>query len=257
MHTIDLNVDLGEGCGNDIALLEYATSINVACGWHAGDAVTMREVIASALRGGIAVGAHPSYPDRENFGRRSMNLPPEEIYAGVQYQVGAVSGITRALRGRLTHVKPHGALYNDAERKRAVAVAIVEAVRDFDSSLALFGLAGGQLVSVAREYGLTAYDEVFADRGYASDGKLLPRAASGAMIEDAAEAARRAAEMVSKGGVKSNDGVWIEFPIQTICLHGDGPNALTFARHIKHALVEASRDGRSQLRRTVIEERAQ
>ncbi|MCA8355563.1 5-oxoprolinase subunit PxpA [Burkholderia cepacia] len=201
MCGIDLNVDLGEGYDNDLQLLEYASSVNIACGWHAGDALTMRTIAAAALKRGIAVGAHPSYPDREYFGRRSMSLSFDEIYAGVQYQVGALAAIVSAIgqEYRLSHVKPHGALYNDAERVQMVAEAIVCAVRDLDQSLVVVGLAGGKLVQTARRYKLQAADEAFADRGYMSDGTLVPRSEPGALIEDVTEVVSRAEEMAVTG----------------------------------------------------------
>ncbi|EDT05865.1 LamB/YcsF family protein [Burkholderia ambifaria IOP40-10] len=236
MRKIDLNVDLGEGSGNDLAMLEYATSVNIACGWHAGDAWTMRTVVKAALERGIAVGAHPGYPDRENFGRRSMELTYEEIYAGVQYQVGALDGIVRAIGGRLVHVKPHGALYNDAERSIAVCRAIVCSVRDLDPSLVIYGLAGGQLVRVARELGMQAYDEAFADRGYAADGRLLPRAEPGAVIHDVDEVTRRVSDLLTTGTVRARDGNRIRLSPQTLCLHGDGERAVIFAQTVHAAM---------------------
>lgn len=247
MRPIDLNVDLGEGCANDAALLAYATSVNVACGWHAGDAVTMMRMSAAALEKSVRVGAHPSYPDRENFGRESMQLSPDEIYAGVLYQVGSLNGIVRALGGRLSHVKPHGALYNDAERHYYTAEAIVSAVRDTDSSIEIYGLAGGQLVRVARQAGLTARDEGFADRGYSSRGQLVPRGTPAALVEDVGEAANRAAEMAAHGRVRAVDGEWVSIPVETICLHGDGPNAVVFAKQIKSVLESLATDSRSAL----------
>ncbi|WP_081259553.1 5-oxoprolinase subunit PxpA [Burkholderia territorii] len=237
MRSICLNVDLGEGFKNDLALLKYAMSVNVACGWHAGDASMMRAVTKAALKRGIAVGAHPSYPDREYFGRRSMNLPYDEIYAGVQYQIGVLSGIVRAMGGRLSHVKPHGALYNDAEYSREVARAIVFAVRDFNPRLVLYGLAGGQLVAIAREQGIHAWDEVFADRRYTATGELIDRDTPGAVIADIEEVVRRAEELASTGEVQLNTGRQIRLPAQTLCLHGDGENAVTFARAI-HAVLQ-------------------
>ncbi|KKB61063.1 hypothetical protein WM40_25375 [Robbsia andropogonis] len=237
-NKIDLNVDMGEGCGNDEALIEYATSINVACGWHAGDAMTMRRVVSLALRGGVAIGAHPSFPDRENFGRTAMSLPPEEVYAGVQYQIGALAAIASAQGARLTHVKPHGALYNQAEDDVELARAIVHAVRDFDPKLAVFGLAGGQLVQVAREEGLIAIDEGFADRGYTPLAKLMPRSEPNAVIQDDDEACKQAIKMVCDGRIRSSDGSEIEVKPQTLCLHGDGAHAVEFARKIRAALSE-------------------
>ncbi|RKE23892.1 LamB/YcsF family protein [Paraburkholderia sp. BL23I1N1] len=151
---IDLNVDLGEGFDHDLELIELASSVNIACGWHAGDPLTMRRVTTEAIRKGVAIGAHPSFPDRENFGRAPMRLPADEVYAGVQYQVGALAAVVAGLSGRLAHVKPHGALYNMAETDEELAFAIVRAIRDYDPDLLIYGLAGGQLVRLAREEGL-------------------------------------------------------------------------------------------------------
>lgn len=241
MRSIDLNVDLGEGCGNDVALMDYATSVNIACGWHAGDALTMHTLSAAALSRGIAIGAHPAYPDREHFGRRSMDLPADELHAGIQYQVGALAGIVKALGGRLTHVKPHGALYNDAEQNVETAETIVRAVRDVDSSLAIYGLAGGQLVDSARRLGLKAVDEAFADRGYLPGGKLVPRSEQGALIHDIDEATARAVEIAANNRVKGRDGNWIAIRADTLCLHGDGPHAIEFATAIRSAIPISDR----------------
>ncbi|QIE30270.1 5-oxoprolinase subunit A (plasmid) [Caballeronia sp. SBC2] len=238
--TIDLNVDIGEGFEHDIALLDFASSANIACGWHAGDASTMKRVAGEALRRGVAIGAHPGYPDRENFGRTAMNLPPEDVYSGVQYQIGALSAIVSSLGGRLAHVKPHGALYNEAERHRHLAYAIVQAVLDFNPELAIFGLAGGQLVRIAREAGLSAVEEVFADRGYMPDGQLVPRTEPGALLENDAAACEQALGMVRDELVRARDGSWIQVCPDTVCLHGDGPHAVTFAKQICAALDKAN-----------------
>ncbi|MBR8186521.1 LamB/YcsF family protein [Burkholderia ambifaria] len=240
MTAIDLNVDIGEGGAHDDALLPYATSINIACGWHAGDPMTMHRTAAAALARDIAIGAHPSYPDREHFGRRSLEMDREELYAGIQYQIGALAGIVKALGGRLAHVKPHGALYNDAERDPSVADAVVAAVQAFDPSLAVFGLSGGRLVAAARHAGLTAIDETFADRGYRRDGTLVPRSEPGGVIDDPAQVARRTAEMVTAGRVQAHDGSWVSIAAQTMCLHGDGPHAVVFAHEIHAALRAVS-----------------
>jgi len=237
---IDLNVDIGEGFEHDVELLEYATSANIACGWHAGDATTMRRAAQAAIRLGVAVGAHPSFPDRENFGRVVMDLPTEEIYVGIQYQIGALTGIVKGLGGHLSHVKPHGALYNEAERHKHLAHAIVQAVLDFNSELAIFGLAGGQLVRIAREAGLSAVDEVFADRGYMPDGQLVPRPEPGALLESDAAACEQTLGMVRRERVRARDGSWIQVRPDTVCLHGDGPHAVMFAKKIRAVLTGAN-----------------
>lgn len=237
--TIDLNVDIGEGFAYDSELLEYATSVNVACGWHAGDPLTMRNTTSKAIQRGVAIGAHPSFPDRENFGRLPMHLPLEEVYADVQYQVGALAAVVAGLNGRVTHVKPHGALYNQAEEDADLARTIVRAVRDFDPQLAIFGLAGGQLVGIARDEGMTAIDEGFADRAYTAGGQLVPRSQPGAVLESDALACQQALSMVREGCTQASDGTWIEVRPQTLCLHGDGEHAVTFAQRLKEVFSAA------------------
>ena len=236
---IDLNVDIGEGFEHDIELLGYATSVNVACGWHAGDPLTMRRVTAEAIRRGVAIGAHPSFPDRENFGRAVMTLSPDEVYAGVQYQAGALAAVVAGLSGRVMHLKPHGALYNQAEEDADLARAIVHAVRDMDPDLAIFGLAGGQLIRIAREEGLVAIEEGFADRAYTPAGKLVPRCQPNALLENDGDACEQAISMVCDRRVRASDGSWVAISPQTLCLHGDGSHAVIFADQICAALAKA------------------
>ncbi|KVE33455.1 5-oxoprolinase subunit PxpA [Burkholderia sp. TSV86] len=238
MH-IDLNADLGEGCGSDEALLDLVTSANIACGWHAGSAQAMRDCVRWALDKGVAIGAHPSFHDPENFGRTEMNLPACEIYAGVLYQLGALSAIALAEGGRLAHVKPHGALYNQAARDPAIADAVISAVHDFDPSLAVFGLAKSSFIATARRAGLVAIEEVFADRGYRADGSLVPRTEPGALVDDEGEMLARTLEMIRGRRVRAVTGEWVPLDAQTVCLHGDGPHALAFARQIRTALDAA------------------
>ncbi|ALD89301.1 LamB/YcsF family protein [Cupriavidus gilardii CR3] len=235
---IDLNADLGEGCGSDEALLALISSANVACGWHAGDASTMLQTVQWALAKGVAIGAHPSYPDRENFGRTEMQRDPRDIYADVLYQIGALAAIVKAQGGRLAHVKAHGALYNQAARNRAQAQAIVDAVRDFDPQLVFFGLAGSVMIEVAREAGLTVKEEVFADRGYNSDGSLVRRGTPGALLDDDEAVLAQTLSMVREHKVRAIDGKWIPIQADTVCLHGDGPHALAFAQRIRDRLRE-------------------
>lgn len=232
---IDLNADLGEGCENDSALMPLITSANIACGFHAGDAQTMRQSVLLALKHGVAIGAHPSFPDRENFGRTAMQLPPEVVYAQMLYQIGALAAIARAEGGALTHVKPHGMLYNQAAKDPALAEAIASAVYRIDPSLILVGLAGSELIRAGVHYGLATREEVFADRGYLADGSLVPRSEAGALIHDDDEAVARTLEMVLNGRVMSRDGVWATVNAQTVCLHGDGAQALAFARRLREA----------------------
>ncbi|KWR88269.1 5-oxoprolinase subunit PxpA [Cupriavidus sp. IDO] len=233
---IDLNADLGEGCGNDEALLALISSANVACGWHAGDAATMLQTVKWAMAHGVAIGAHPSFPDRENFGRTEMQRDPEAVYADVLYQIGALAAIVRAQGGQLHHVKPHGALYNQAARDSALAEAIVRAVRDFDSDLIFFGLAGSLMIRVARDAGLRVKEEVFADRGYKPDGSLVRRGTPGALHEDEEVALNQTLTMVREQRVRAIDGSWVPIRAETVCLHGDGAHALAFARRIRERL---------------------
>jgi len=244
MH-VDLNADLGEGAPDDAELLALVSSANIACGWHAGDARLMQATVAAALERGVAIGAHPSYPDRENFGRSEMQLSPEQVRADVIYQVGALDALVRAAGGRLHHVKPHGALYNQAARDPALASAIAAAVLDINPSLAIYGLAGGELLEAAEHAGLRAVAEVFADRGYRADGSLVPRSQPGALIHDTDEAVARTLRMVREGVVRAVSGEIVPLRAQTICLHGDGPHALAFARAIRQALNQAGVETRA------------
>jgi UPF0271 protein len=225
--TIDLNADLGEGCGDDDALLAIVTSANIACGAHAGDAATMEATVLAALTRGVRIGAHPSYPDRANFGRVAMDRSTEQIEADVTEQVAALDAIARKNGARLAHVKAHGALYNTAARNRSVADAISRAVRAYDPELVIVGLAGGAQIESAQTHGLRAVREVFADRGYRDDGTLIPRGEPGAMIEDVHDAVAQALDLTHRGAG------------ETICLHGDGPHALVFAASIRSALESA------------------
>ena len=237
---IDLNADLGEGCGSDAALLQLVSSANIACGFHAGDAQTMVESVREALKNGVAIGAHPSFPDRENFGRTAMQLPPETVYAQTLYQIGALDTITRSQGGALRHVKPHGMLYNQAAKDPHLADAIARAVHDCSPSLILVGLAGSELIRAGERYGLVTRQEVFADRGYQDDGSLVPRSQPGALISDEEQALAQTLEMVESGQVKSINGVWTPVTAQTVCLHGDGEHALLFARRLRRAFDERS-----------------
>jgi UPF0271 protein len=234
---IDLNADLGEGCGNDEALLGLVSSANIACGWHAGDARTMRQCVRWAIDKGVAIGAHPSFPDRENFGRSEMQLPPEDIVTGVLYQVGALAAIVKAEGGTLAHVKAHGALYNQAVKDPVLADALCEAVRRFDPGLRFFGLAGSGMIGAAERAGLKPVEEVFADRGYQPDGSLVPRSRPGALIEDEDASLAQTLSLVRDHQVKAIDGSLIAVNAQTVCLHGDGAHALAFARRIRERLT--------------------
>ncbi|HKS32799.1 MAG TPA: 5-oxoprolinase subunit PxpA [Enterobacteriaceae bacterium] len=240
MKHVDLNADLGEGCASDSELLTLVSSANIACGFHAGDAQTMLACVREALKNGVAVGAHPSFPDRENFGRTAMQLPPETVYAQTLYQVGALAAIVKAEGGRMRHVKPHGMLYNQAAKDAVLADAIARAVFACDPGLVLVGLAGSELIRAGQRLGLTTREEVFADRGYQADGSLVPRGQPGALIEDEEQALAQTLGMISEGKVQSIDGSWASVNAQTVCLHGDGEHALAFARRLRSAFEAGS-----------------
>lgn len=235
---IDLNADLGEGCENDHALLQLVSSANIACGYHAGDAETMRQSVIWALESGVAIGAHPSFPDRDNFGRTAMQLPPETVYAQVIYQIGALQAIARSEGGQLVHVKPHGMLYNQSAREPELADAIARAVRAVDPALILVGLAGSESIRAAASLGLSTRQEVFADRGYQDDGSLVPRAQPGALLESEEQAIAQTLEMIETGKVRSVNGNRVSVKAETVCLHGDGEHALIFARKLRDAFAQ-------------------
>ena len=237
MHSIDLNADVGEGCGQDAALMPLISSANIACGYHAGDAGSMREAVALAREHGVAVGAHPSFPDRENFGRRDMHLAPSELHECIAEQVKSLAAIAASEGTRLRHVKPHGALYNIAARDREVAETIARAVHDVDPTLMLFGLAGSLLIDAAARLGLRGVSEVFADRAYRSDGSLQPRTEPGSVLHDEAVVAERALLMAREGIVVAVDGSRVAVRADTICLHGDTPGAAALARRIREGLA--------------------
>lgn len=230
---VDLNADLGEGCANDEALLQRVSSANIACGFHAGDAQTMRQSVRWALQYGVAIGAHPSFPDRENFGRTRMQLPPETVYAQVVYQLGALAAIARAEGGVMVHVKPHGMLYNQVAVEPELAEAIARAVKAVDPTLRLVGLAGSELIRAGQKQGLKTRQEVFADRGYQADGTLVPRGQAGALITSDELALAQTLEMVRHHRVRTLDGTWAAVQAETVCLHGDGEHALEYARTLR------------------------
>nr|WP_241607359.1 5-oxoprolinase subunit PxpA [Rosenbergiella australiborealis] len=233
MINIDLNADLGEGSPHDAELLAQVSSANIACGFHAGDATTMLNSVREAMKRGVAIGAHPSFPDRTNFGRTAMTLPAETVYAQVLFQIGALAAMTQVHGVRLQHVKPHGMLYNQAARDPQLADAIAKAVFDFDPNLRLVGLAGSDLIRAAEHYGLATRQEVFADRRYQSDGSLVPRTQVGAVIEDEEQAVAQSLQMIQRGEVQAISGERVAVVAQTLCLHGDGEHALRFARRLR------------------------
>jgi len=235
VKTIDLNADLGEGC-DDAAVMPHISSANIACGFHAGDAATMRRTVALCIAHGVAIGAHPSLHDRQNFGRREMEVAPDEVYAQALYQVGALATIARAAGTTVHHVKPHGALYNMAARDRALADAVARAVRDFDPSLILVGLAGGALIDAARTTGLRVAREAFCDRRYRANGSLTPRSQTNAVIEDIGDAVVQAVSIATRNEAIAEDGSRVRIEADTLCVHGDRGNAGEFARRLREAL---------------------
>ncbi|WKX26131.1 5-oxoprolinase subunit PxpA [Tatumella ptyseos] len=238
MLHIDLNADLGEGSPHDAELLTLVSSANIACGYHAGDASMMMKSVREAIRNNVALGAHPSFPDRENFGRTAMTLPPETVYAQILYQVGALKAITQSQGARLHHVKPHGMLYNQAARNPLLADAIAKAVYALDPALILVGLAGSELIRAAEHYGLSTRQEVFADRGYQADGSLVPRTQIGAIIDNEDEALAQSLLMIECGKVQAITGEQVDVVAQSLCLHGDGQHALAFARRLRQAFAQ-------------------
>ncbi len=238
MVKIDLNADLGEGGSADAELMTLVSSVNIACGFHAGDAQTMLVSVQNAIKYGVAIGVHPGFPDRENFGRTAMDLPPETVYAQTLYQTGALEAIVRSQQGVLRHVKPHGMLYNQAAKDPVLADAIARAVRDCNPQLILVGLAGSELIRAGERLGLATRQEVFADRGYQPDGSLVPRTQPGALITDEEKALAQTLEMVRSGQVTATDGTLAQVQADTVCLHGDGEHALQFARRLRAAFTE-------------------
>lgn len=234
---IDFNADLGEGCASDRALLQLVSSANIACGFHAGDAATMLQSVRWAQEFGVAIGAHPSFSDRENFGRTAMQLPAETVYAQVVYQVGALKALAESEGAKLVHVKPHGMLYNQSARDPLLADAIARAVKAVDAGLILVGLANSVSIEVAKRVGLKTRQEVFADRGYQADGALVPRGQPGAMIDSEDRAIAQTLAMVQQGRVQSVDGQWVPLQAESVCLHGDGEHALNFARRLHQAFA--------------------
>ncbi|MDR6197546.1 5-oxoprolinase subunit PxpA [Siphonobacter sp. SORGH_AS_0500] len=231
---IDINCDLGESfgaytIGQDEAILPLITSANVACGFHAGDPGVMRYTVEKCLEHNVAIGAHPGFADLQGFGRRNMQLSPAEVYELVLYQVGALAGFVRAAGTRLQHVKPHGALYNMAAKDAAMARAIAQAVRDFDANLFLYGLAGSYLISEAEQLGLNTCSEIFADRKYQADGTLTPRNQPDAHLTDPAEAVAQVMRLMNDSERKA----------ETVCIHGDGSQALAFAQTLHTHLQQA------------------
>lgn len=238
---IDLNSDMGEGfgiweMGDDFALLDYIDSTNIACGWHAGDPERMKNLVAAAIQKNVFIGAHPSLPDLLGFGRREMAITPNDAYNYVLYQVGALQAFIRAQGGKLHHVKPHGAFYNQAAKDIHLAKAIAQAIKDLGDELILYGLASSCFVAAAQKVGIPLWQEVFADRRYTPEGYLVPRNQANAMIETEDEAVEQVLRMANEGKVIALDGSVVKVQADTLCIHGDSPSALDFVRKIKPLL---------------------
>ena len=239
---INLNADLGEGygpwtMGDDAAMLDIVASANIACGGHAGDPDVMRRTLRLARERGVSIGAHPSYPDLQGFGRRAMALSAAELENQIAAQVGALSAIAALEAARVTHVKPHGALNNLACADRSVADTICRAVRAIDPALILLAPAASQLVAAGRAAGLAVVEEIFADRAYLPDGQLVPRSRPDAMIHGAAACLAHVLAMLDAGALIATDGTRIATPIGSICVHGDNPGAVAVARHLREQLA--------------------
>lgn len=250
MLSMDLNCDMGESfgawrLGDDEALMRLVTSANIACSYHAGDPPTIERTVRLALEQGVAIGAHPSYPDLQGFGRRSMRLTPDEARSFVLYQVAALEGIVRANGGTLHHVKLHGALYNDAARDATLASAAAEAVLALNRELFVYALAGSVMATVASEAGLPVVEEAFADRRYEPDASLQSRHVAGALITDPGQAAAQAREIVLNRRVTAHDGTAIPMHAGTLCIHGDSPAAVSVAHAVREALVTSDVELRS------------
>lgn len=232
----DINCDMGEGVGNDEALMPFITSANIACGYHAGDEETMRTTIHLAKQHKVNIGAHPSFYDRENFGRTEMKASPEDVYQLITEQLFLFQKIADAADAVVHHIKPHGALYNMVAREAALAKAVAQAVKDFNAGLILFGLSGSASIGEANAIGLNTWSEVFADRTYQDNGSLTPRSQPNAMIEDEVKAMAQVRQMVNAGTVTSVSGKEVPIVAETVCIHGDGKHAVDFARVIFNAI---------------------
>lgn len=254
MIYVDLNCDMGESwyqriIGDDATIMPFISSANIACGYHGGDPLVMSGTVKLAQKFGVSIGAHPSFYDLTGFGRREFILGADEITQMIIYQVGALQGFARAIGTILTHVKPHGALYNMAARDRNYADAIARAIVALDPNLVLFGLSGSELIRAGEAHGLKTCSEVFADRSYRDDGSLMPRTEPGAIIDNPVKALEQVMIMVTEGRVKSNNGNWINIKAETICIHGDTEGAPAYAKAIREGLERKGIEIRSVKRR--------
>lgn len=240
MQRIDINCDMGEGMDNDAALMPYISSANIACGYHAGNKETMQQTVSLACNHGVAIGAHVSFLDKENFGRKEMDLSPDAVYDLVQQQLLLLQQIVKTHGASIKHVKPHGALYNMSARDGQLANIIARAVFDFDPSLVLVGLSGSHSIKEANKLKLQTASEVFADRRYEENGSLRSRSLPGALLEDANDVAKQVLQMVNKKTVTAITGKEVPVTAETICIHGDGEHALEFAQTIYENLKSHS-----------------
>ncbi len=238
MKSIDLNCDVGEGISTDVQIIPLISSANIACGLHAGDESTIKKTIELCIQHDVAVGAHPSWPDRKNFGRTEMQMSEKELYDCVTQQLYIIQNIAASLGSTIHHVKPHGALYNQSAKDKMIAYTIAKAVKDVDASLILFGLSGSISLSAATALGLKAVHEVFADRTYQDDGSLTPRSHFNALITDKKIAVQQVLQMINEGTVRATSGKIIQLKVDTICLHGDGKQAVEFSRRIYQTLKQ-------------------
>lgn len=237
--SIDFNCDLGEGVGDDASLLPFISSASIACGFHAGSPELMRDTVNLCGQQGIAIGAHPSFADRENFGRTAQSISPGDAYALTLYQIGALDAFARVAGLRLNHVKPHGAFYNEAARDRELADAIATAVHDYDPGLILYGLAASALTDAGTALGLQIVHEAFAERRYEADATLTPRSHAEASLDDPADAAAQAVLLLRDGVVIARTGEPLALQADSLCLHGDRPDAVAFARELRAAIEKS------------------
>jgi UPF0271 protein len=245
MLKVDLNSDLGESfgaytIGMDSEVLKYITSANIACGWHGGDPLVMENTVKLAVKNNVKIGVHPGFPDLLGFGRRNMAVTPNELKSYVKYQIGALSAFVKSEGAKLQHVKPHGAMYNMAAKDYKLALAIAQAIKETDSDLIFMGLANSEMIKAGKDIGLKVCSEVFADRAYNDDGSLVARTLPGAMIHDKEIAIKKVIRMVKEGKVETINGNDISIEAESICIHGDNPEAINFSKNIREAL---ERDG--------------
>ena len=235
----DINCDLGEGIGNDELIIPFITSANIACGYHAGDIDTMHQTIAACLKHNVSIGAHPSFLDRENFGRTEIAMPLDELYELIIQQLIIFFEVADSFGEKINHVKPHGVLYNMSAKDALIANIIAKAVNDFDSNLILYGLSGSHSISEANAIGLKTASEVFADRTYQDDGSLTPRSKPDALITDVEKMIQQISQMTKDGTVTTVSGKSIPIKAETICIHGDGKHAIEFAKAIHTLILKA------------------